>query len=134
MFQVPVVLGLLNVIYLSVPGDSAFNSGFVKYHLRNDKLRFNEIFLTGSTLSILGAGSLDLKNDDLKLTFLTGPPGKMPRLSELAEDILRAFSKELVEIRVTGTTKNPKMESVTLRSLRRIILRLMPPPEDGKKH
>ncbi|MCK5114519.1 MAG: hypothetical protein KAR11_07145, partial [Phycisphaerae bacterium] len=130
MFEVPVVLGLLNVIYLSVPGDSAFNSGLVNYHLKNDKLQFNEIFLTGKTLSILGAGSLNLKTDELALRFLTGPPGKMPRLSELAEDILRALSKELVEIRVTGTTKNPKMETVALRSLRKIIERMMPKVEE----
>ena len=127
MYKLPVILGLLNVVYLSLPGDSAFNSGFIRYHLKNDKLELHEIFLTGKEgtgISILGSGTLNMKTDELKLTFLTGPPGRMPRLSELADDILGAIRGELVEIRVTGKLKDPKFTSVPLRSLDRIIRRL----------
>ncbi|MCD4823192.1 MAG: hypothetical protein K8S55_10725, partial [Phycisphaerae bacterium] len=79
------------------------------------------------TISILGSGTLNMKTDALKLTFLTGPPGKLPRLSELADDILNALGKELMEIRVTGTLKKPKMETRSLRSIERIIRRLAAP-------
>ena len=130
MYKLPVILGMLNVVYLSLPGDSAFNNGFIRYHLKNDKLEFREIFLTGKEgvgISILGSGTLDMKSDDLKLTFLTGPPGQMPRLSELAEDIVEAIRGELAEIRVTGKLKNPKFTSVPLRSLERIMKRLIAP-------
>jgi autotransporter translocation and assembly factor TamB len=127
MYKLPVILGLLNVIYLSVPGDGTFNSGVVKYHMKNEKVDLQEIFLTGNTLSIIGSGDLNLADDSINLTFLTGPPGKMPRLNELAADLLGAISKELVEIRVSGTMKKPKMETVSLRSLETIIKRLLEP-------
>ncbi|HNX26005.1 MAG TPA: AsmA-like C-terminal region-containing protein, partial [Phycisphaerae bacterium] len=125
MYKMPVILGMLNVIYLTVPGDGTFNSGFLRYHMKNEKLRLEEIFLTGSTLSVIGSGDLNLSDDTLNLTFLTGPPGKMPRLNELATDLLSAISQELVEIRVSGTLKKPKMETVSFRSLETIIKRLV---------
>jgi len=131
MYKLPVILGLLNVIYLTVPGESAFNSGVIKYHLKNDTLLFREIFLTGNTLSVLGSGTLNMKTDALKLTFLTAPPGKLPRLSGVTDDVLRALSKELVEIRVKGTLKEPEMETVNLRSIHRIIRRLFTPGPGG---
>lgn len=132
LYKLPVFLGMLNIIYLSLPGDAAFTSGFMTYELRNNKLRINEIFLTGNTLSVLGSGTVDLKSDKLNLTFLTGPPGKLPRLSELAEEFLQALSREIVEIRVTGTLKNPKMKTVPLKTLETIIRRLLAPSLESK--
>lgn len=133
MYKLPVILGLLNVIYLTVPGDSAFNSGIIHYHLKNDMLWMKEIYLTGSSLSVLGSGSLNLESDELELTFLTGPPGEqgkppsLPRLSELTMDVLKAISSEIVEIHVSGSLKDPKMETVSLKSLVTIIRRLIAP-------
>ncbi|MCD4825186.1 MAG: hypothetical protein K8S55_11305, partial [Phycisphaerae bacterium] len=65
MYKLPVILGLLNVIYLTVPGDSAFNGGCMRYHMKNDTLVFDEIFLAGKTISILGSGTLNMKTDAL---------------------------------------------------------------------
>ena len=130
LYKLPVVLGLFTVVYLQVPGDAAFSEGFMRYHLRNDQLVFREIFLTGRSLSVLGAGTMNLKTDELKLTFLTAPPGKLPPMTELAEDLLRAISNTLVEIRVTGTLRNPKMDTVPLSPLETVIKRLTQPGKE----
>ncbi|MBN1942328.1 MAG: hypothetical protein JW849_03440 [Phycisphaerae bacterium] len=135
LFELPVFLGLVNVVYLQLPGESAFNRGFVNYHLKNDILRFSEIYLTGwdrqtnmgKGISILGSGTLNVKNEKLDLTFLTGPPGDLPRLGEITEDLLEALSRSLVEVRVTGTLKKPKMDTVPLSPLATIIRRLLEP-------
>lgn len=135
MFELPVILGLINVVYLQLPGENAFNRGFINYHLKNDLLRIHEIYLTGwdrkakmgRGISILGTGTLNMKTDKLNLTFLTGPPGELPRLDEITEDILEALSRSLVEVRVTGTLKNPKMDTVPLSPLATIIRRLVEP-------
>ncbi|MBN1555025.1 MAG: hypothetical protein JXA11_09780 [Phycisphaerae bacterium] len=135
IFELPVILGLVNVIYLQLPGEGAFNRGFVNYHLKNDILRFEEIYLTGwdrktnmgKGISILGSGTMNMKNEKLDLTFLTGPPGELPRLGEITEDLLEALSRSLVEIHVTGTLKNPKMDTVPLSPLATIIRRLVEP-------
>ncbi len=135
MFELPVILGLANVVYLQLPSESAFNRGFVNYHLKNDILKFDEIYLTGwdrqtkmgKGISILGSGKMNMKDETLDLTFLTGPPGDMPRLDEITEDILEAISLSLVEVHVTGTLKKPKMDSVPLSPLATIIRRLVEP-------
>jgi len=135
MFELPVILGLANVVYLQLPGESAFNRGFMNYHLKNDVLSFDEIYLTGwdrqtkmgKGISILGSGKMNMKDETLDLTFLTGPPGDLPRLDEITEDILEALSRSLVEVHVTGTLKKPKMDSVPLSPLATIIRRLVEP-------
>ena len=125
MYKLPVILDVLNVIYLTVPGDSAFNRGVISYHLKGDKLFLQEIHLSGQTISVLGSGTLDMKTGKLDLTFLTGQSGKLPRLQNVTDEILRALLKEIVEIRVTGTLKNPKMETLNLRSVRMLMERLI---------
>ncbi len=134
MYKMPVILGLLNVIYLTAPGESAFNSGFIRYHLKNDVLLLQEIYLTGEPeqgvsrgISVLGSGTLNMKTDEMNVTFLTGPPGKLPRLDNIVLELLQALSKEIVEIRVTGTLKKPKMTTHSLRSLETIINRILAP-------
>lgn len=128
LYKLPVILGLLNVIYLTVPGDSAFNRGSMSYHLRDEALLFREIFLTGQTLSVLGSGRLNMKRETLDLTFLTGPPGMTMRIDSLTTELLDVLSKELLEVRVGGTLTHPEMTTHTLRSLERILKRLLPPP------
>jgi hypothetical protein len=131
MYKLPVMLGLLHVIYLSVPGDSAFTDGQVQYQLRGDTMTFREIYLSGSAISVVGSGTLNMKTDALKLEFLTGPPGKMPRISNLANQLVEGFTRELVEIQVSGTVKKPVMKTVTLRGVDEVVRRLTNPPETG---
>ena len=125
MYKLPVILDVLNVIYLTVPGDSAFNRGVISYHLKGNKLFLREIHLSGQTISVLGSGTMDIKTGKLNLTFLTGQSGKLPRLQNVSDEILRALLKEIVEIRVTGTMKKPKMETINLRSVRELMERLI---------
>jgi hypothetical protein len=137
IYKMPVLLGLLNVVYLQLPSESGFNRGLIDYHLKNDLLRLKQIYLTGFDrqtniprgISVLGSGTLNMKNDKLNLTFLTGPPGKVPlNIGDLTTELLHAFSKELLEIRITGTLAKPEVNSMTLRSVERILRRLIQPP------
>ena len=125
IYKLPVILDFLNVLYLTIPGDAAFNKGAISYHLKNEKLYFKEIHLTGKTISVLGAGSMNTENGKLDLTFLTGKSGQLPRMKNISDEILRAILKEIVEIKVTGTVKKPKMETLNLRSIRMLMDRLI---------
>ncbi|MDY6914531.1 MAG: AsmA-like C-terminal region-containing protein [Planctomycetota bacterium] len=132
LYKLPVVLGLLHVLYLSLPSDSAFTEGQLTYYLRRNKLIFREIHLTGPALSIVGSGSMDMKTERLNLTFLTGPPGKLPRMRSLADGLLKSIIREIMEIRVTGSLAKPRMRTVTLRSLEDVIGRLLRPGQSGE--
>lgn len=115
LYRLPVLLGFLHLIYLTVPSDSAFSSAEVNYYLRGNTLVFREIHLQGSALSMLGAGSMDIKTEKLKLTFLAGPPHKLPRLAMLSE-VIEGIASGLVAVRVTGTLSKPNKRAVPLRN------------------
>ncbi|MCK4601384.1 MAG: hypothetical protein KAU28_02890, partial [Phycisphaerae bacterium] len=75
MYKLPVLLGLLHVVYLSSPSDAAFTEGYIEYELRGEKLIFTEIHLNGAVLSVVGSGTMDTRTEAIKLNFLAGPPG-----------------------------------------------------------
>jgi hypothetical protein len=127
LYRLPVYLDTLSVLALQLPGKSAFQSGHIRYTLRDDTLNLREIFLTGKSISLLGSGTISLKTDALELSFLTGPPGKLPRIDQVSTEILRALSKQLMEIRVTGTTAKPKFQPRPLGRITTILETLLAP-------
>jgi len=126
MYKLPVVLGMLNVIYLALPGNVAFTEGQVTYRLIGEKLIFDEIYLTGPALSIVGSGTMSTATEKIKLTFLAGPPGKLPRIAGL-EELLKPIFRQLIEHEVTGTLSEPRMRTVPLRGLDEAIRKLLSP-------
>ena len=113
--KLPVLLGFLHLIYLTLPSDAAFHTAEVAYTIRGHRLVFHEISLRGSALSMVGAGSLDLRREKLKLTFLAGPPHKLPRLAGLS-DVIEGLGSVLQTWRVTGTVTHPVVKLVPLAS------------------
>ena len=132
LVKLPVFLELLHVIYLTLPGDSAFTDAFVEYHLRGQELLFREIHLDGPALSLVGSGTMDMKTRALNLNFLSGPPGKMPRIRSLADELFEGLAREIAEIRVTGTARNPITKTVALPSLEDAVRRLVRPGSSKK--
>jgi hypothetical protein len=126
LVKLPVMLGLLNVMYLNLPGDTAFTDGELKYHMRNDELIFDEIYFRGPALSIVGSGRMDMKTEALDLKFLSGPPQKLPRLGGLSE-LLEGIAREVAEIHVDGTLAKPRMRTVPLGSLDRLVRDMLNP-------
>ncbi|HUS48217.1 MAG TPA: hypothetical protein VNA25_16045 [Phycisphaerae bacterium] len=124
--RLPVLLNLLQPVFLSLPGNTAFREGAVTYSLKGDKLSFREIHLRGSGATIVGSGTMDLKTGALKLIFLSRP-GLLPRLDNLADELLEGILRELVEIHVTGTLDKPRFRTIPLRSLDAIIQKLLRP-------
>ena len=129
MYKMPIMLGLMHVLYLSLPGDAAFTEGHLKYFVQGDTMVIEEIFLTGSALSLVGSGRMAMSNEKLDLTFLTGPPGRLPRIAVIrnASKVLNAILKELLVIRVTGSLSKPIRKAVPLRSLDAILKELLSP-------
>ena len=123
--KLPVMMGLLHVFYLTLPGETAFKEAIIKYSASERKLTFTEIYLRGRALSMVGAGEMDMNTTKLAMYFLSRPGGSLPRMANLAGELLEGISRELVEIRVTGTLAEPKTETVALRSLRQVLHELL---------
>lgn len=138
LYKLPVLLGALHVVMLvlPLPRETAFAEGHVIYRIRGRQLVFREIHLTGPALSLIGSGTMDLKSERLRLTFLTGRPGKLPRMASLpekllglADELLKVLLNELVQVEIHGTLKKPVMRTVPLRSLNDVITKLTNPEQ-----
>ena len=127
LYKLPIVLGFLHVINLTLPSESAFHGAEVEYYLQGDKLVFRRIYLQGSALSMLGAGKMDMKTQKLDLTFLVGPARKLP--DSPIREFLQAIAGQLMTVRVTGTLAKPKHQTIPLRNLDDTLQEVFRPEE-----
>jgi hypothetical protein len=128
LVKIPLLLGLVNIMYLSLPQEWAFDEAYLTYHLKGHTLRLEEAYLIGSAMSVVGSGTIDTRSQQLDMTFLAGPAGKLPRLNQLAEELLQGIVRELVQWRLTGTVRKPRTRAVPLRTLEEILRRILEPP------
>lgn len=127
--QMPVMLGLQNVVLVSTPGDQAYTEGILRYELKGNTLLFNEIYLSSQGMSVVGSGKVDMKTEALRMTFLAKPGGTIPRIDSLS-DLLESLTRELSEIRITGTISKPIPRTVPLGSVDNAMRRLLNPSKD----
>jgi hypothetical protein len=128
IYELPILLGFLHVLNLTLPSPGAFHAAEAAYHLEGDKLVIQRMRLQGSALSMFGAGRVDLGRKRLDLTFLTGPARKLP--DSPVKEFLEAIAGQLMTVRVTGTLANPGLKTVPLRNLD-ATLRELHEPDDG---
>ncbi len=130
IYRLPILLGFLHVINLTLPTKSAFQGAEVQYFLEGEKLVFQEIYLSGSALSMLGAGKMNTATEALNLTFLAGPARKLPRLASPIQELLEGIASQVMTIRVTGTLSDPKLLTLPLRNLEKTLSELYNPEAD----
>jgi hypothetical protein len=70
-----------------------------------------------------------MKTEELDLVFLSGPPRKLPRLGSLTE-LLEGIAREVAQIHVAGTLQKPRMRTVPLRRLDRLLRDMLNPGRD----
>jgi hypothetical protein len=130
LYKLPVMLGFLHVVYLTLPTDSAFTEASAQYEISRGKLVFNEILLNGNALSLIGSGNMVLKNKRLRLTFVAGPPGKLPTVGKVADEIAKFIAEGLFVVKVSGTVENPVLRSVPLQGLQKIVESILAPSQE----
>jgi hypothetical protein len=118
LVRVPVILGLVNTIFLQLPTSDAFSEGQVEYYLRGNNLALRNIFLSGANASILGSGRVDLATEKVNLIFVSGAPKIVP--SVIAE-LWRMTAEGLAPTVVSGTWRHPKMQTVPLSELQHLL-------------
>ncbi len=127
LYRLPIMLGFLHLIHLSLPGEAAFKTGHLAYSLKGGQLDLRRMYLTGDSLSVAGLGEIDLDTQQLDLTFITGPPARAPKLTGLAEELLKVFTRVFMEVKVTGTVSRPRMTPVPMSSAQKILRAVLTP-------
>lgn len=125
VWRLPIMFAIFQVLNLT-PDENVFHDGWIKYYLSNDTLTFQKIDLQGKAMAFVGGGRLDLASNQLDITLLAGSPIRL-RLP-LLTDLLEGASRELMEVRVTGTMGEPNIKPQPLKSLTRALQTIFPEP------
>ena len=106
LWELPVVLSMLNLLNLSLPERTAFREASLKYSILNEEALIEEIALKGRAISIYGHGTMGPAGR-LDFNFVTGVGPSflyVPILSDLA----REFQHQVAELSVVGTFVRPE--------------------------
>lgn len=127
VWKLPLVMAIFQVLNLT-PDENVFHDGWLNYYVSGDTLTFQKIDLQGKAISFVGAGKMSLKTRQLDVTLLAGSPVRI-RVPFLT-DILEGASREIMEVRLTGTLDKPKITPQPLKSLTRVLKTLFPLSQD----
>jgi hypothetical protein len=109
MYDVPLVLGLLQVTNLALPLSSPFNEATARYSVEGQRIAFENVSLRSDTMVMSGDGHLDFGTKKVSLTFVTDNAGglRLPFFNELWQ----GARQELLRIHVRGTVQEPKVSA-----------------------
>jgi hypothetical protein len=107
IYELPVLMSMLNVLKLRPPDTTAFTKSRVKFRVEGDHMLMDHIEFSGEVISLIGEGDMNLNTAiDLRLNSVLGRSDiQLPFLTALA----RTASGQIVEFHVTGTLARPEV-------------------------
>ncbi|MEL7337829.1 MAG: hypothetical protein AAFN70_16665, partial [Planctomycetota bacterium] len=128
LYQLPVLVQLLNVLSISPTEDAAFTNAELQFDLNEDQFQFNKLSLWGSLIALHGHGTLDRRHE-LDLTFNTAVS---PR--NLFTRVFRQLKDDrytLLTVDVTGPLENPAIQRRALDNVGQTLERILPGMNNG---
>lgn len=124
IYNVPLSMGLLQLVTLRMPMSRAFSSAQMSYYLRDQKVTFEKILLESQGINLAGLGSLSLKDNTLDLRFVTETPNEihLPIIS----GVLQGARNQLLQIQVSGPVDAPRIQPVPLDVVASTLQALLP--------
>lgn len=119
MYQIPVVLGLIEITNLALPINSPFKTATTRYSVAGNTVTFEQIELRSDQMRMAGSGSLNFETQRVGLTFTTDNPN-WPKLP-IVGDLIQGARNEMLQIRVTGTIQKPKVSASSLNTFQTTI-------------
>jgi len=135
--ELPLVAQLLHVINLKLPGEGAFNKVGVMGDISGDRVFLGPVHLRGSAVSLTGAGFMQgpffthrqdyMPGDSavaktylgacpLEMVLFVDAPRYLPEIPVLSS-FYQAIRGELMQVRVSGSFDNPKVEPIAFPTL-----------------
>ncbi len=129
VWKLPLVFAVFQVLNLSLD-ENVFHDGWLKFYITKNTLTFQHIDLQGKACSLVGGGRMDLSTKQLDITLLAGSPVRI-RVPFLT-DIIDGVAREVMEIKVSGTPRKPKITPQPLKSLTTVLKTLFPEPPQSR--
>jgi hypothetical protein len=109
MYNIPVVLGLLQITNLALPVSSPFSEANARYSIDGQKVIFEKINLKSKDMTMSGNGELDFGAKKVSLWLVTDNPAlvSLPVVGPL----IHGAKQELLKIHVSGTIQQPTVSA-----------------------
>jgi hypothetical protein len=109
MYQIPLLLGLMEVTNLSLPTSDPFSEGTAGYQVVGNRVTFEQIQMRSKSLLMSGNGWLDFGSKQVRMNFTTANPN-LPHVPVIS-DLVQGARQELLQIRVRGSVQEPKVSA-----------------------
>lgn len=102
MYNLPVLLDLVKVLKLQTPDKTAFDEAHATFRVYGDRIKVDQLDLTGKALCLGGSGELDTSGEYVRFEFYTLLSEVLARMVGTPVGDLTAFlSKNLFRIKLT---------------------------------
>jgi hypothetical protein len=112
VYQIPLLLGLLEVTNLSLPTSEPFSEGTARYLVEGNRITFEQVQMRSNSIVMSGNGWLDFGSKQVRMNFTTENPN-LPKLP-IVHDLWEGAKQELLQIQVRGTVQSPKVSAGAL--------------------
>lgn len=124
IYEVPVMLALLNVLRIKEPDRTAFDQGQMEFTVNGENIDFQKIELNGDSLSLIGQGTVNL-DSEIDLDFYT-TMGRNRWFIPVLTKLYHAGSKQVWWVEVDGTLGAPSTNHQVLPGLTDSLKKLFP--------
>ena len=141
--QLPVITGLFNVLSLSLPEKTVFDSVELTAQAERGEVRFPSIVLSSRTVDVTGKGSISVQGDcNLVMGVATSqrPRKGIPLLSDALTFAMRGIQRTVLPpVRVTGKLWDPSYRPMLMDPIRRPLasvtglIPLLPDPQSQEQ-
>jgi hypothetical protein len=111
LYNIPVMLGLMQITNLQLPLSSPFNRIQTRYTLEGQKVTFETIELKSNDVTMTGSGELDFAAKQVSLWLATTNPALVAL--PIVGPLLGGANEELLRIHIKGTIDQPKVSAST---------------------
>lgn len=124
IYQLPVMMSLLNVLSLRPPDTTAFTSGDVDFRLQGEQMFLDRVEFMGDAITLKGNGWMDL-NRRIKLDCYA-LVGREELQLPVIRTLLAEASKSILLIQIVGDVNSPQVIRKPLPELDDTLQRLFP--------
>lgn len=117
VLSLPVILPLIQISNFQLPSRDRLGRVTSTFYIAGNTAFFDDISVNSDSIAILGAGTLNLTDLTLDMSFNSRATRRLPFLS----DILEALRNELITTTVTGPVSDPRIRSESFVGTRRMI-------------
>jgi len=105
---------LLYVLKLTEPDDFAFSRMLVDSYIKDNKVFFQKLDLSGQAIAFTGSGLMDLQNRNLDLILTARGRRLATAEPSILQSLTEGLGQAVVQMKVTGDLYDPQVTTTTL--------------------